>query len=211
MGMLCDYLANKLVDHVHRNTSYAAPTVAAHALILATRGYSSNVRSAVVSIGDTVIPTTPNGRLYKCTTGGTCGAGEPTWGTVNGGTTADGTAVWTEQYTAMKAGTFTEVANSGGYARASLNQSTTNWANTQNSGSGASSGTSDTTSNSVAITFPAPTGNWGVIFGVVQLDSAVYGGGNALLRAVLTTPKTVNNGDPAPSIAIGALSFQYDS
>ena len=48
--------------------------------------------------GDVMKPTTYAAHSYKCTTAGTSAAvTEPTWGTTNGGTTADGagTLVWT--------------------------------------------------------------------------------------------------------------------
>jgi hypothetical protein len=35
--------------------------------------------------------------------------------------------------------------------------------------------------------------------------------GNLLFRTALTTPKTVNNGDAAPSFAAGALTFTIDN
>lgn len=35
-------------------------------------------------------------------------------------------------------------------------------------------------------------------------------GGNMLIYAALTTPKTINNGDAAPSFAPGALTFRID-
>lgn len=44
---------------------------------------------------DGVIPTVVNGYWYECTTAGTTGVSQPTWGTTVGGTTSDGTAVWT--------------------------------------------------------------------------------------------------------------------
>ncbi|MDD5510909.1 MAG: hypothetical protein PHI12_08865 [Dehalococcoidales bacterium] len=50
------------------------------------------------AIGDIIKPTTYADHCYKCTTAGTSAAvTEPTWGTTNGGTTADGTGtlVWT--------------------------------------------------------------------------------------------------------------------
>lgn len=46
-------------------------------------------------LGARVTPTTDNGLIYECTTGGAGGAVEPTWGLVVGGTTNDGSAVWT--------------------------------------------------------------------------------------------------------------------
>lgn len=47
------------------------------------------------SSADLVIPTTPNGYYYECTTAGTTGASEPTWTTTYGSTVTDGTATWT--------------------------------------------------------------------------------------------------------------------
>ena len=211
MGM-SNYLENKLVDHL-RGIAYTNPAVYAHALIVATRGYSNSIRSTAVALNDTVIPATPNGRLYRCTTAGTTGASEPTWPTTNAGTVSDGGAVWTEQSVALDAGTFTEVANAGAYARVTLNPSAANWAATNAAASTAnpSTGTSGTTSNNAAITYAAPTANWGVIYGIYQLDSATYGSGNPLIWGALSTPKTVNSGDPAPSFAAGAFSIQLDT
>jgi len=40
-------------------------------------------------------PTTPNDRVFECTTAGTSGGTEPTWNTTIGVTTNDGTVVWT--------------------------------------------------------------------------------------------------------------------
>ena len=48
------------------------------------------------TVGDVVKPTTYASHSYKVTTAGTSHATtEPTWGTTNGGTTADNTVVWT--------------------------------------------------------------------------------------------------------------------
>lgn len=98
----------------------------------------------------------------------------------------------------------------GGYARVAIACSLANWAGTQGAGStSASSGTGGTTSNNVAITFPAPSGNWGVAthWGVFDASS----GGNCEIHAPLTISKTINNGDPAPSFAPGALTYQEDN
>lgn len=103
----------------------------------------------------------------------------------------------------------TEVTG-GSYARVSVASSLANWAGTQSAGSTvASSGTGGTTSNNNAITFPAPTANWGSITEMCVFDAS--SSGNLLFRSALTTPKTVNNGDAAPSFAAGALTLQIDN
>lgn len=103
----------------------------------------------------------------------------------------------------------TEVTG-GSYARVSVTSSLANWAGTQSSGSTVvSNGTSGTTSNNNAITFPAPTANWGTVAEVCVFDAS--SGGNLLFRTPLTASKTVNNGDAAPSFAAAALTFQIDN
>ena len=103
----------------------------------------------------------------------------------------------------------TEVSG-GSYARVSVASSLANWAGTQGSGSTtASSGTSGTTSNNNVISFPTPTANWGVITHVALYDAS--SSGNLIIYGALTTAKTVNNGDSAPSFQSSAFSFQLDS
>ena len=102
----------------------------------------------------------------------------------------------------------TEVSG-GSYARVTVASSMANWAGTQSAGSTtASTGTGGQTSNNNAITFPSPTANWGTVthFGVYDASSA----GNLLYWAALTTSKTINNGDAAPSFAAGALTVTED-
>lgn len=91
----------------------------------------------------------------------------------------------------------TEVTG-GSYARVAVANNTTNWP-------AATGGSPASKSNGVAITFPAPTANWGIAthFGVFDAAS----GGNLIRWAALSTPKTINIGDPAPSFPIGALAF----
>ncbi len=103
----------------------------------------------------------------------------------------------------------TEVAV-GAYARVAVASSLANWAGTQGAGTTvASSGTGGTTSNNAVITFPAPTANWGVVVEYCVFDAATAG--NLLWRSALTTPKTINSGDAAPSFAAGASTFQIDN
>lgn len=103
----------------------------------------------------------------------------------------------------------TEVSG-GSYARVAVTSSLANWAGTQSAGSTtASSGSSGTTSNNNAITFPAPTANWGTVthFGLYTAST----GGTLYVCAALTNSKTINNGDAAPSFAAGALTLQLDN
>lgn len=102
------------------------------------------------------------------------------------------------------AGGGTEVTG-GSYARVAVTASLANFAGTQSAGStAASSGTGGVTSNNNAITFPAPIANWGTATHWGIFDAA--SGGNLLIWAALTTPKTINNGDAAPSFAAAALT-----
>ncbi|KKN00325.1 hypothetical protein LCGC14_1138980 [marine sediment metagenome] len=54
--------------------------------------------STAYIVGDTVIPTTPNDNVYKCTTAGTSDSSEPTFPTTEGQTVNDNTVVWTLTY-----------------------------------------------------------------------------------------------------------------
>jgi hypothetical protein len=103
----------------------------------------------------------------------------------------------------------TEVSG-GGYARVAVASSLANWAGTQGAGTTtASNGSSGTTSNNNAITFPTPSAAWGQVTEWGIFDSLT--GGTELIRAPLGTAKTINNGDPAPSFAAGALTYQVDN
>jgi hypothetical protein len=96
----------------------------------------------------------------------------------------------------------TEVTG-GSYARVNLAPLDTNWNATQGGTSGNSSGVTGQTANAVAITYPAPTANWGTVthFGIFDAAS----GGNLLIWDALVNSRTILSGDPAPSFPIGAL------
>lgn len=103
----------------------------------------------------------------------------------------------------------TEVSG-GSYARVAVASSLANWAGTQSAGSTtASSGSGGTTSNNGIVTFPSPTANWGVVTEYCVFDASTAG--NLLWRTALTTSKTINNGDAAPSFAAGAATLQIDN
>lgn len=99
----------------------------------------------------------------------------------------------------------TEVTG-GSYARVAITSGLTEWAGTQGAGSTtASSGTTGQTSNNAAITFPAPTANWGTVVGFCVFDASTSG--NLIFYAPLTTAATINNGAAAPSFSISALTY----
>lgn len=103
----------------------------------------------------------------------------------------------------------TEVVG-GSYARVGVVASLANFAGTQGAGTTvASSGATGTTSNNGAITFAAPTANWGAAshFGIYDAATA----GNLLFYGALAQTKTINNGDAAPSFLAGSLSLQLDN
>lgn len=107
--------------------------------------------------------------------------------------------VYVALYTAAPtdAGGGTEVTG-GGYVRVAVTNNATNWP--------AASGGAK--ANGTAITFPAPTANWGVIVAFGILDAATAG--NLMYWGLVTPNKTVNNGDPAPSFAVGDLDVTED-
>jgi hypothetical protein len=104
-------------------------------------------------------------------------------------------------YTAApgEAGGGTEVTNAGSYTRQDLPPLDANWA--------ATSGSDGLTSNLSAITYSAPTGNWGTCTHMAILDSTTHGAGNMLLYGTLTNSRIINSGDAAPNYAIGAVTI----
>lgn len=81
------------------------------------------------------------------------------------------------------------------------------WSGTQGAGTTAASsnnsGTTGSISNNSAIIYGTPASTWGQVGFFCMYDSLT--GGNQSIYASLTTPKTVNSGDAAPSFAAGAL------
>lgn len=82
----------------------------------------------------------------------------------------------------------------GSYARAAVTNNSTNFP--------AASGGSKTTG--VNIDFPTPSAGWGQVVAAGIYDAAT--GGNLLGSNALTTPKTINSGDPV-SFPAGAITI----
>lgn len=63
------------------------------------------VLNTAKSLGAYIKPMVANTYYYKCTTAGTTGGTQPTWGTTIGGTTTDGTVTWTNMGLIVKSST----------------------------------------------------------------------------------------------------------
>lgn len=202
--MLTNFAQNKLKDALWRGQALGAPANLFFALITCTKGERAN--SIAYALNDTaVVKIGGKYSFYKCTTAGTSAAALPAayLGAV-GEVITDGTAVFTEQSLALDAGTALVEVTGGAYARVSVAASLANLSGTQGAGTTvASSGTDGSTSNNGIITFPAPTAQWhpvgGAIVGVVVYDAATAG--NPWDWGLLSALKSVNSGDPAPTIA----------
>jgi hypothetical protein len=106
------------------------------------------------------------------------------------------TELWVALFTVTPSdsGGGTEVTG-GSYARVQRDPLDANWT--------AASATDGVTDNAAAVTFATPSANWGTVvaFGIFDASTA----GNLLVWGPITPNKTINNGDPAPAFAAGAL------
>jgi len=108
-----------------------------------------------------------------------------------------------------EAGGGTEVTG-GSYARVAVTRSLANFAGTQAAGSTTvSTGTNGTTSNNTAITYPAPTANWGTVVAIGVFDAATNG--NLCFYGNLATSRIISNGDAAPLFPISSFTYQEDN
>jgi len=187
-------------------TSYLKGEVLKAALRTAAVAARANTTGYLV--GDRVMLGTADLNVYECVVAGTSAGSPPSFNTNIGDTTVDGGVTWLTlkqgmpkrpMYVALltaaptDAGGGTEVVG-GSYARVAYQPIDANWTAPTSAGDA---------SNKLAVTFPTPSANWGqvVAFGIYDRLT----GGNLLWYAGLTEPVTVNNGDAAPSFAIGAV------
>lgn len=200
-----NYAENKVQDAVWRGQSLGAPANMHVALLLSTHGPRAN--STTYALNNTISVACSDGKihLFKCTTAGTSNASQPAGYTgaadqvIN-----DGTAVFTEQTSALDAGTAMVEPSGGAYARVQIASSLANWSGTQGAGTTtASTGTGGEVSNNNSVAFPAPVGaNWGFAWGLAYYDASTAG--NAWAWGPLGTPKTINDGDSAPTFPAAA-------
>jgi hypothetical protein len=202
------YKQNQKIDNEWRGQAVTYPATRYVGLIVASAGQSP--RSTAVALNAYTVPAALNGRLYKCTTAGTTGSGEPAWPTTAGGTVTDGTAVWTEQTTALYGGTIPE-GSATGYARVAYASTEANWSGTQGPGTVvASSGSSGQSSNNNAIAFAQVTTALGLVVGLGYWDALT--GGNCWEVAIQASGTPTNiSANISPNIAAGAAVVGYDT
>lgn len=173
-----------------------------------TQALVDRANTTAYALGDRVVHPTFDGNIYEAVAAGTTAGAPPSFNTNIGDTTVDGTVTWLTlkpghakrpNYWALftvaptEAGGGTEVTG-GSYARVAFHPGDANW--------NAPSSIGDT-SNKLAITFPAPSADWGVAVAIGAFDRP--SAGNLLRYEVLADPLEILNGSGAPSIAVGAL------
>jgi hypothetical protein len=211
--LFTSYLANKIADWLLRGQAYTPATAnLSVGLLTSTKGPRGN--STVYALNDTISLTANDGKthLYKCSTAGTSAAAQASlYPGVNSEVITDGTAAFTEQAVALRAGTAVEAAYTG-YARSNSAASLANWSGTQGATTTvASTGTGvPSVSNNTTLTFGATnTGTIAYVWAAAFFDATTAG--NMLIIEPLTTVKTINPADPAPTFAVSAVSATIDS
>jgi hypothetical protein len=201
--MKSTYYANAILTE-ERGTAFNHPATTYWALLKCSKGPRSSLNSTALALNDTVC-LIPNGgsrmQLYKVTTAGTTAAAQSTLypGVANEAIT-DGTAVLTEQTTALQAGTVSEpTIGTNAYARAAMTSNTTNWAAAA-SGSIANAGAAWTWPQATPAAWTTGTE---AIWGVGEYDAASAGN---LLNVLGLASAIQVSALATPSVAAGSLT-----
>jgi len=219
MSSKTNYSENKILDCLYRGQSIVVDgqtlswTVAPNWYIGLGVADHIHATGLPVALNDTVFVETDSlgWKLYKVTTGGDLAGVKPSYPGANDEAIADGTAVLTEQYTALEAGTaFVEPA-SADYARVAVLSSLANWSGTQGAGTTvASNGTDGTIENNNPITYPdASTAGYGKVGMFGFFDAAT--GGNLYRKAFMSSPVDIGLGAANISFANNQLTNQEDN
>jgi hypothetical protein len=192
---------DKILNAYGQAASLASPATHFVGLMTATTWVASHAYSS----GAYVIPTTFGsisgqvGKIFKCTTAGTSGTGQPTWPTTAGGTVTDGTVTWTEVSLLFQSGTFTGAEISGNnYSRVSVTANSTNFPN-------ASNAQPAVIQNGTVFTFPTPSADWG--FAAAWLLADASSAGNVWVWGAMTSALDCSSGS-TPSFGVNALQIQ---
>lgn len=201
MSGISNYLAGKQAALEFNGTAFTEPSTVYFALLTCTNGPLA--RSTAYALNNTVSFVAADGQnhLYKCTTAGTTAASAPAYPGYANEVITDGTAVFTEQTSALQAGTAMVEPSGNGYARVSEAMTSGNWTVSNH-----------TITNAAAINFPTPTGPWQTspveFWGFATYDAATVG--NLLRFGGLTSDQIINTGNTV-SFAIGAVTFKTDA
>lgn len=102
-----------------------------------------------------------------------------------------------------RAGLLTSEFSGGSFARVAISVATGSWDAPSTAGDGRR------TANTGAITFPAPTADWGTASYGALMDGSTLGAGNMGFYWELGAPRTILGGDNPPSFAIGTQTIDF--
>lgn len=210
MGAKTNYAENQIIDWLFRNKGVTPPVNFYIALGVSSAG--KHTASTAYALNDTVFIEQDNANwgFYKCTTAGSTAASKPSYPGAYNEVITDGTAQFTELHNGLEdMSEFVEVS-AGEYARVVVTLNASNWYSTQGDTATTSSGTSGQTSNVNAITFPAPTSDWGTV-GLFAIFSSATSSTQPWFVGALTTPIAITNGMTSVQFLPGQLQYTEDS
>lgn len=199
MAGTSSFLQSKAAGLEFNGVAFAYPATVYAALLLCSNGPLA--RSTAYTVGNTVSYVTANANhLYKCTTAGTTTATAPAYPGASNEVITDGTAVFTEQTSALEAGTAMVEPTSGGYARVGIACTS----------AGFTIAVPNVT-NAALISYPTPTATWDTapaeVWGFATYDALTAG--NLMRFGGLTADQIINTGNTV-SFAVSAMKFVLD-